>query len=124
VDVDYFPIALAPNSMSTVHTTSNTRRHAQRPVPLRRGDIHPLLKAVRITYRAQRRPAQHEPTFVRWAERLGRLYLHDLRQLADRPAERVLRQLEVEQSLSSTERAEAQDVLAFVQDEVLQSVPS
>jgi len=110
--------------MATFETVSNTRRHALRSIPLRRNDIHPLLKAVRTTYRAQRRSPQYEPTFVKWAERIGRLYMNDLRQLAARPAEHVLQQLEAEQPLSPADRMEAQDVLAFLQGEVLQSVPA
>lgn len=107
--------------MSTFQTVSNTRRHALRPVPLRRGDIHPLLKAVRTTYRAQRRPPQYEPRFVQWAERLGRLYADAPDRLAELSADEVLQKLERDQSLSTTDRAELQEVLTFLQTDVLQS---
>jgi hypothetical protein len=107
--------------MSTFQTVSNTRRHAHRPVPLRQGDIHPLLKAVRTTYRAQRRPPQYEPRFVQWTERLGRLYADAPDQLAGLSADEVLQQPERERSLSTTDRAQVQEVLTFLQVDVLQS---
>lgn len=108
--------------MSTFQTVSNTRRHALRPVPLRRGDIHPLLKAVRTTYRAQRRPPQYEPRFVEWTEHLGRLYADAPDQLAVLPADEIIRRVETEQALSTTDRGEIQEVLSFLQTDVLQSV--
>ena len=107
--------------MSTFQTVSNTRRHALRPVPLRRDDVHPLLKAVRTTYRAQRRPPQYEPRFVQWAERLGRLYADAPERLAALPADQVLRQVEARTPLSPTDRGEVQQVLTFLQNDVLQS---
>jgi hypothetical protein len=107
--------------MSTFETVSNTRRHAHRPVPLRQGDIHPLLKAVRTTYRTQRRPPQYEPRFVQWAERLGRLYADAPERLAALPADQLLRQLESQAPLSTSDRREAHEVLTFLQTDVLQS---
>lgn len=108
--------------MSTFQTLSNTRRHALRSVPLRQGDIHPLLKAVRTTYRAQRRPPQYEPRFVEWAERLGRLYAEAPDRLAVLPADQVIQHLETKQSLSAADRGEVREVLGFLQTDVLQSV--
>ena len=107
--------------MSTVQTVSNTRRHALRPVSLRRGDIHPLLKAVRTTYRAQGRPPQYEPRFVQWTERIGRRFADAPDQLASLPADQVIRQLEVGTPLSTRDQGELQEVLTFLQNEVLHS---
>ena len=87
------------------------------------GGLHPLLKAVRSTYRAQRRAPQQEAMFVAWIERFVRLFPDEpVGRIALFHAQTFFRRLDV--SLSQARRAQARAALRFLRREVLYRRPS
>jgi hypothetical protein len=91
---------------------------------LRVGDrgIHPVLKAVRSTYRAQYRKPQFEPICVDWIERFVRTYpTRPVGTLGSRQVRSFLSVL-AEQGESPERQRQAHEALHFFQTEVLRQV--
>lgn len=109
--------------MSTLSSSSPTNSpspEALRALTVRERGLHILLKAVRSTYRAQRRRPQLEAAFVEWIVRFVRLF-------PDEPVGRVallhlhtfLRTIEREGRLTPEQRRQAHDALHFLRHDVL-----
>jgi hypothetical protein len=83
--------------------------------------IHPLLKAVRSTYRAQHRPPQFEPRYVEWIERFLRAYpALPVGRLGRRHAQAFLLAL-AGRGESPMRQQQAREALHFLQTDVLSS---
>ena len=96
------------------------------PVPpslvIQEEGIHPLLKAVRTTYRAQHRKPQFEPVCVQWVERFLRAHSNlPVGRLGAQHVQSFLAEL-ADQGESSTARAQAREALHFLQTEVLRTL--
>jgi len=100
--------------------TSSPPPDALRALTARERGLHVLLKAVRSTYRAQRRRPQLEAAYVEWIERFVRLF-------PDEPVGRVallhvhtfLQQIERQTPLTPEKRRQAHDALRFLRHDVL-----
>jgi transglutaminase-like putative cysteine protease len=84
--------------------------------------IHPLLKAVRTTYRAQYRKPQFEPICVQWIERFLRAYPNlPVGRLGTPHVQSFLAEL-ADQGTAPAARAQAREALHFLQTEVLRAL--
>lgn len=113
--------------MDTLSTSSSRTLspEALRNLSVNRRGIPPILKAVRSTYRSQRRRPQLESTFVYWIERFLRKFPNEpVGRLALLHVQTFFDQLTDETDLSDERRIQARKALRFLRTEVLQSPPS
>jgi hypothetical protein len=109
--------------MATLASVHSTLAPSPAPVPssftIRDRGVHPLLKAVRATYRAQHRKPQFEPICVEWIERFVRTYpTRPVGQLRRRHVQTFLRTL-AERGEAPERRRQAREALRFLQTDVL-----
>jgi hypothetical protein len=95
------------------------------PVPptltIQKDGVHPLLKAVRTTYRAQHRKPQFEPICVQWIERFARAHpALPVQRLDATHVQSFLADLD-SRGEAPERQAQAREALHFLQTEVLRS---
>lgn len=84
--------------------------------------VHPLLKAVRITYRAQHRRPQFEPICVDWIEKFLRAHpTPPVGTLGERQVREFLSDL-AERGESPERQRQAREALHFFQTDVLRQI--
>ena len=107
-------------STPTLISSNALSPEALRSLTVQQRGVHPLLRAVRSTYRAQRRRPQLEATFVQWIERFVRLFPDEpVGRLALLHAHTFFQHLNEQAELTDQQREQAREALQFLRTEVL-----
>lgn len=91
-----------------------------RSLTVQQEGVHPILKAVRSTYRSQGRRPQLEDAYVQWIERFVRLFPEEpIGRLALFHENTFFDRLEEQTELTPQQRERAREALQFLRTQVL-----